>query len=468
MSDLLESRYASPEMAEIFSAQAKYSTWRRLWVALARAEKHLGLPITEEQIAEMAANVDKIDFEAVERIEKTLRHDVMAHIAAFGECCPKAKGIIHLGATSAYVTDNTDLLQMREGLRLLKNKLAFLIQTMAQMAEHFAELPTLSYTHLQPAQPTTVGKRIALWLQDFLFDLREILAKETNFSFLGVKGATGTQASFLSLFEGNHQKVETLEKLVASEMGFDRVWTISCQTYPRKEDQLIFNLLSGLASSAHKCATDLRLLCHMQEVDEPFSEKQVGSSAMPHKRNPMRCERICSLSRLLISFAENPAYTAATQWLERSLDDSANRRLVIPQAFMVADALLNLLQNVFSGLTFYPKAIAAHLERELPFLALESIMMEAVKKGGDRQKIHERLREHSLAASRRVKEEGKAPDLLERIAEDKELGLAKIKLDPKQFIGCAPEQVRTFLKEEVEPLLKKVGSIKPSHAPVNY
>lgn len=462
--DPLAARYASREMAAIFSPQFKYSTWRRLWLALARAEKTLGLPITDAQIKELAAHVDQIDFAAAARLEKSLRHDVMAHIAVYGEACPQAKGVIHLGATSAYVTDNTDLIQIRAAFQLLKVRLAKFIQILASLAEKYADLPTLSYTHLQPAQPTTVGKRLCLWLQDFLIDLRELLSRETSIAFLGVKGATGTQASFLSLFGGDRAKVTALDELVAKEMGFKRILLITSQTYPRKEDQRFISMLTGLGCSAHKCATDLRILSYMQEVEEPFEERQIGSSAMPHKRNPIRSERICGLSRYLISLSENPAYNAATQWLERSLDDSANRRLVIPQVFMTADAIVNLLQNVFSGLTVYPQAIAAHLKKELPFLALEAILMQAVKKGGDRQQLHERLRQHSLAASARMKEGGEI-DLLERLTKDSSLHLSQEELsscmDAGQFIGCAPEQVRRFLQEEVSPLLATLGPLTP-------
>jgi adenylosuccinate lyase len=468
--DPLTTRYASREMRAIFSDKFKYESWRHLWVALAKAEKSLGLPITREQIEQMEERLSPIDFARVAVLEKISRHDVMAHIAAFGECAPLAAPIIHLGATSAFVTDNTDLLQIRAGLQLLKGKFVRLIETMQKLATQYADLPCLSYTHLQPAQPTTVGKRLCLWLQDFLTDVKDLLAFEEAFVFLGLKGATGTQASYLALFDGDEEKVHELEKRVSKEMGFDRVWTITCQTYPRKQDQRLLNLLASFGSSAHKCATDLRLLSHMQQLDEPFEEQQAGSSAMPHKRNPMRSERICALSRYLISLAENPAYTAATQWLERSLDDSANRRIVLSGSFLTADAILNLLQNVFSGLVFYPKVIAAALDKELPFLCLETLLMQGVKKGGDRQKLRAALSKHSLASSRKMKEEGGDPDLFERICADPSLNISQADIQAsinlRKLVGSAPSQVRQFLREEVEPLLSKIGEVKVPVSPV--
>lgn len=455
----LPHRYASPEMSSLFSPQFKYRTWRRLWTALAKAQQSLGAPITADQIKAMEQNIDKIDFDEVAKFEKKSRHDVMAHIAAFAACAPKAKPIIHLGATSAFVTDNGDLIQMREGLQILKRKFFLLIKEMASFAKKQAALGTLSYTHLQPAQPTTVGKRSCLWLQDFLIDFNTLLEREEGLRFLGVKGATGTGASFLALFNGDAKKVKKLDELVAKAFGFSHLFSISGQTYTRKQDILILSFLASFAASAHKFATDLRLLAHLKEIDEPHEKEQVGSTAMPHKQNPMRSERICSLARFLISLSENGFYNLATQWMERSLDDSANRRLVIPEAFLTADALLNLLINVASNLTLYPKMIQKHLEEELPFMALETILVEAVKKGKDRQSVHERLRLHSREASRRIKEEGLPPDLLERIERDKSIGLSKKEIEKlmkvENFYGLAEEQTHHFLESEVAPILKK-------------
>jgi adenylosuccinate lyase len=461
----LSHRYASEEMSYLFSPYYKVLTWRKLWIALARAQKHLGLPITDAQILSLETHCKQIDFERAEAHEKTMRHDVMAHIHTFGEQCPEARAILHLGATSCYVTDNTDLIQMREALLLLRNKTVQVIRQLSLFAEKHASLATLSYTHLQPAQPTTVGKRACLWIQDLIDDLHAFEHLSTQLRFLGVKGATGTQASFLTLFNGDHHKVKKLEHFVAEEMGFSRLFSISGQTYSRKQDIAILSALSSFAASSHKCATDIRLLAHMKEIEEPFAEKQVGSSAMPYKRNPMRSERICGLARFLLSLNENPLYTEATQWLERTLDDSANRRLSLPEAFLTADAILNLLCNITAGLIVHPKKIAAHLHEEIPFLATEHLLMEAVKKGKDRQHIHERLRKHSIAASHRIKEEGLAGDLLERIAADSEIGLSHDDVyrhsHVNHFIGRAKEQTHEFLKEEVTPLLKKHEEIKP-------
>ncbi len=462
----LATRYASREISFLFSAEFKYVTWRRLWIALAKAEKALGLSITEEQIQELHEKLHQIDYTKAEEYEKQFRHDVMAHIHAYGDLCPKAKGIIHWGATSCFVTDNTDLIQMHEGLKILQAKLVQLIRQLSAFAEKNAKLPCLSYTHFQPAQPTSVGKRACLWIQDFLLDFKDLEKLQETFSFLGAKGATGTQASFLLLFEGDHEKVKKLDRLVAQEMGFSKLFAISGQTYTRKQDMRIFTFLSGLAASAHKLATDIRLLAHLNELDEAFESKQVGSSAMPHKRNPIHSERVCGLARFLLSLAENPAYTAATQWLERSLDDSSNRRLAIPEAFLTADAILNLLLSITSKITVYPQVIARHLQEQLPYMAAENILMEAVKKGKDRQKTHARIKEHCQTASSAFKEKGEVVDLLRSFWEDREIGLtekevkavAKVDL----FIGRSQSQVEEFLHEEISPLLKKYDSLKVS------
>lgn len=461
----LSTRYASPEMSHLFSPHVRYLTWRRLWIALAKSQKALGLPITGEQISELEAAVENIDLATAEDYEKKFRHDVMAHIHAFGDLCPKARAIIHLGATSCFVTDNTDLIQIREGLKLLRNKIVQVIRQLSAFATEHAALPCLSYTHFQPAQPTTVGKRVAMWLQDLLMDLSDVERTLDDIRFLGVKGATGTQASFLSLFGGDHNKVKQLETLVAKEMGFSLLFPISGQTYTRKQDIRIVSVLASFASSCHKFATDLRLLAHLKEVEEPFAEHQIGSSAMPYKRNPMRSERICGLARFLISLHENPLYTQAFQWFERSLDDSANRRLYFPEAFLTADAIANLMCNITAGILIHPKIIEKHLNEELPFLATEHILMEAVKKGKDRQKVHERLRLHSLESSKRIKEEGFPCDLSERIAQDPDIGLTdqelKTVMHLKHFIGRSVEQTQEFLNEEVNPVLEKHKGIAP-------
>ena len=459
----LSHRYASEEMSYIFSLHFKFFTWRKLWIALAVGQRQLGLPISERQISAMLDALEKIDLTRAEEYEKKFRHDVMAHIHAFGDLCPEAKGVIHLGATSCFVTDNTDLIQINEGLRILRNKIIQVIRQLHPFAQEYASLACLSYTHFQPAQPTTVGKRACLWLQDFLMDLADVERVIADIRFLGVKGATGTQASFLALFEGDHSKVKKLEEFIAKEMGFSRPFLVTGQTYSRKQDIRILSMLSSFAASAHKFATDLRLLAHLKEIEEPFAEKQVGSSAMPYKRNPMRSERICGLARFLISLNENALYTEATQWLERSLDDSANRRLYLPEAFLTADAILNLLCNVTAGMIVHPKIIQRHLNDELPFLATEQILMEAAKRGKDRQSVHERLRIHSLQASHRIKEEGGTNDLLERIAQDPEIGLSKDEIaegiDIKHFMGRAIEQTHEFLNEEVSPMLNKYKEI---------
>ncbi len=452
-------RYASREMSYLFSPHYKYLTWRKLWIALAKGQKQLGLPISAEQITAMQTNCDQIDLAKAQEYEKKFRHDVMAHIHAFGDQCPQAKGIIHLGATSSFVTDNADLIQMHEALKLLRNKIVLILRHLYAFAAQYAGLPTLSYTHFQAAQPTTVGKRACLWLQDFLIDLQEIERLYDTMRFLGVKGATGTQASFVSLFNGDVSKVKELEALISKEMGFSHLFTIAGQTYTRKQDILILNVLSSFAASAHKYATDIRLLCQLKEIEEPFGENQIGSSAMPYKRNPVRSERICGLARFLLSLHQNAPYTQATQWLERSLDDSSNRRLYLPEAFLSADALMNLLDNVTQGLVVNKHVISKHLLDELPFLITEQILMHAVKKGKDRQIVHERLRHHTLQAGRRIKQEGRPNDLLEEIQADPAIGLSRAEIDAivssPELIGCAEEQTHSFLNHEVFPFLKK-------------
>ncbi len=444
-------RYASGEMAHLFSAHRRALTWRTLWLALAKGERELGLPIAAEQIEELKAHLNDLDEEECARQEEILEHDVMAHIAAFGKVCPKAQGILHLGATSCYVTDNGDLLLMREGLDLLLEKLHSVTVALAAFAKTHAQLPCLSFTHLQPAQPTTVGKRACLWLQDLLFDSKELKRLKENLPFLGVKGATGTQASFLKLFDGDAQKVEALDRFVAKEMGFEHVLTIASQTYPRKIDQMVVNALALLAASIHKMATDLRLLAHMGEMEEPFKKSQVGSSAMPYKRNPMRSERLCSLARYLLTLSQNPPATAASQWLERTLDDSAGRRCTLPEAFLTADALLSELLPLIQGLILYPEVIQGNLEREMPYLALENILMEAVKRGKDRQQTHELLRTMARAAKDRERR-GERIDLLELLSKESGIGLTlqelKALTNIQEFIGLAPLQVHRFLQEE--------------------
>lgn len=461
-------RYASPEMSYLFSPHFKYTTWRKLWIALAKAQKQLGLPISSEQIKSMEDAAEKIDFVKATEYEKKFRHDVMAHIHAFGDACPEARGIIHLGATSCFVTDNTELIQIHKALNLICHKIVFVLRHLHDFATKWADVPTLSYTHFQAAQPTTIGRRTCLWMQDLLIDIHQIEYLLEHLRFLGVKGATGTQASFIALFEGDEGKVKELETLVSKEMHFFRLFAISGQTYTRKQDILVFNVLSSFAASVHKCTTDIRLLCHLKEIEEPFAEKQIGSSAMPYKRNPMRSERICGLARFLLSLHENPLYTEATQWMERTLDDSSNRRLYFPEAFLTADSILDLLNNVTKGLIVHPKMVQKHLEEELPFLMTEYILMEAVKKGKDRQIIHERLRHHSLEVGRRIKEEGLQNDLLHRIEKDSAIGLshkeiAAIATSP-YLVGRSEAQTHEFLNHEVFPILKKYEHIK-DHTP---
>jgi adenylosuccinate lyase len=450
-------RYASPEMSRLWGDQTKFRTWRQLWVWLAEAETELGLSITREQISELQKNIDAIDFAAAEAYEKRSRHDVMAHVHTYGDQCPRARGIIHLGATSCYVTDNTDLMLMRDGLRMLAGRLAATIDRLATFAKQYRDIACLGFTHFQPAQPTTVGKRACLWAYDLAIDLAEIEHRIAEIKARGVKGTTGTQASFLELFGGDHAKVKRLEEIVAVKMGFDSAYPVTGQTYSRKVDSQILAALSGIAQSAHKAATDIRLLASRKELEEPFEEEQVGSSAMAYKRNPMRSERICGLSRYLVSLEASSAATASTQWLERTLDDSANRRLVIPQAFLAADAILILYQNVASGLVVYPKVIAKNLAEELPFMATENILMAAVAAGGDRQDLHERIRRHSRAAAEVVKGQGGANDLLDRLKDDPAFAKVNVAaaLEPKKFVGRAPEQVDEFSAQIVEPIRQR-------------
>ena len=453
----LSSRYASDEMLYIFSADKKFSTWRRLWVALARAEMELGLPVTQEQVHELEAHLTDIDYDRAAQWEKKLRHDVMAHVHTYGELCPKAMPIIHLGATSCYVGDNTDVILMREGLELVRDKLVRVLNRLAKFAEEYKALPTLGFTHFQAAQLVTVGKRATLWMNDLLSDLAEVEYRISTLKLLGSKGTTGTQASFLELFEGDHEKVKELERKIAKEMGFDQVVPVSGQTYSRKMDYNVVSTLAGIAQSASKFATDLRLLCHLKEVEEPFEKNQIGSSAMPYKRNPMRCERICSLARYVIVDVGNPAVTAATQWFERTLDDSANKRISVPEAFLAVDAILNIYENVASGLVVHPKVIEKHVLEELPFMASENIMMDAVKRGGNRQELHERIRVLSQEAGKNVKDLGLSNNLIDLIAADPAFGMTKeeltVHLEPAQYIGRCPQQVEEFLREEVDPVL---------------
>ncbi|MDL2288825.1 adenylosuccinate lyase [Oscillospiraceae bacterium OttesenSCG-928-F05] len=454
----LSSRYAGEDMQFLFSPDNKFRTWRRLWIALAEAERELGLPVTEAQLADLRRHAEDIDYEAAAAYEKKLRHDVMAHIHAYGDQCPEARPIIHLGATSCYVTDNTDILILRDALGIVRAKLLRVIALLAEFAEDHRALPTLGFTHFQPAQLTTVGKRATLWIYEFMLDVEEITHRLDTLQLLGSKGTTGTQASFLELFDGDHGKVEALEKKIAEALDFTSVAPVSGQTYSRKVDYFALSALSGVAQSASKFATDLRLLSHLKEIEEPYEKNQIGSSAMPYKRNPMRSERICALSRFVMSTAQNPAFTAATQWFERTLDDSANKRLAVPEAFLAVDAVLNIVINVASGLIVHEKVIRKHIDEELPFMASENILMDAVKRGGDRQALHERIRELSLVAGRRVKDEGLGNNLVELIAADSTFGVSKgeieARLNPSDYVGRAPEQVDAFLRDAVTPLLK--------------
>ena len=458
----LSSRYASDEMQYIFSPDKKFSTWRRLWVALARAEMELGLPVTQEQVDELEAHLTDIDYDKAAAYEKKHRDDVMAHVHTYGEACPKAMPIIHLGATSCYVGDNTDVIIMREGLELVRNKLVQVLSRLADFAREYKALPTLGFTHFQAAQLVTVGKRATLWMNELLMDLEEVEHRISTLKLLGSKGTTGTQASFLELFEGDHEKVKELERRIAEELGFDAVVPVSGQTYSRKMDYNVLSTLAGIAQSASKFATDLRLLCHLKEVEEPFEKNQIGSSAMPYKRNPMRCERICSLARYVIVDAGNPAVTTATQWFERTLDDSANKRISIPEAFLAVDAILNIYMNVASGLVVHPKVIRRHVMEELPFMASENIMMDAVKRGGDRQELHERIRVLSQEAGRNVKDLGLSNNLIDLMAEDPAFGMSREELtahlEPERYIGRCPEQVEEFLAQEIAPVLEKYAA----------
>ncbi len=453
----LSSRYASDEMQYIFSPDKKFSTWRRLWIALARAEMELGLPVTQEQIDEMEAHITDIDYEMAAQKERELRHDVMAHIHTFGALCPKAMPIIHLGATSCYVGDNTDVILMREGLQLVRDKLVRVLAALASFADKYKALPTLGFTHFQAAQLVTVGKRATLWMNELLMDLDEVEYRIQGLKLLGCKGTTGTQASFLELFAGDHEKCRELDRKIAREMGFQETVPVSGQTYSRKVDAAVLATLSGIAQSASKFATDLRLLCHLKEVEEPFERHQIGSSAMPYKRNPMRCERICSLARYVMVDVNNASITAATQWFERTLDDSANKRLSVPEAFLAVDAILNIYLNVVSGLVVHEQVIHRHIMEELPFMASENIMMDAVKRGGNRQELHERIRVLSQEAGRNVKDLGLANNLLELIAADPAFGLnmedLSAHMDPALYIGRCPQQVEEFLRDDVQPVL---------------
>jgi len=455
----LNSRYASKEMQYIFSPDKKFSTWRKLWIALAESEKELGLDITDEQIAEMKEHIYDINYDVAREREKEVRHDVMSHVYAYGVQCPKAKGIIHLGATSCYVGDNTDIIIMTEALQLVKKKLVSLIGELARFARDNKNLPTLAFTHFQPAQPTTVGKRATLWLEDLMMDLEDIDYQLSKAKLLGCKGTTGTQASFMELFEGDHEKCKELDRKIAKKMGYSESFPVSGQTYPRKLDSQILNVLSLIAQSAYKFSNDIRLLQHLKQIEEPFEKSQIGSSAMAYKRNPMRSERIGSLARYVIVDALNPAITAATQWFERTLDDSANKRISIPEAFLAVDAILNLYINVVDGLVVYDKVIYQQFMKEIPFMATENIMMDAVKKGGDRQELHEKIRVHSMEAGKTVKLEGKDNNLAELIAADKSFGLTLEEINavmkPENFVGRAPAQVDDFLKEYVMPVLEK-------------
>ena len=468
----LSARYASKEMKYIFSPDKKFRTWRKLWIALAESEKELGLPITQEQIDELKAHADDINYEVAQEREKIVRHDVMSHVYAYGVQCPNAKGIIHLGATSCYVGDNTDIIIMTEGLKLIRNKLITVIRNLSKFADEYKALPTLAFTHFQPAQPTTVGKRATLWLQELLMDLEDVEYQLSKAKLLGSKGTTGTQASFLELFDGNHEKCKMLDHKIAEKMGYKACFPVSGQTYSRKLDSQFLNVLAGIAQSAAKFSNDIRLLQHLKEVEEPFEKNQIGSSAMAYKRNPMRSERIGSLSRYVMVDVLNGYFTTATQWFERTLDDSANKRLSVPEAFLAVDGILSLYANVADGLVVYPKVIEQRLRKELPFMATENIMMDAVKKrGADRQQLHERIREHSMAASRVVKVEGGENDLLERIAADDAFGvtieeLEKI-LKPENYTGRAKEQTEDFLNECIKPVLEKYADVESDKPEIN-
>lgn len=468
----LSARYASKEMKYIFSPDKKFRTWRKLWIALAESEKELGLPITQEQIDELKAHADDINYEVAQEREKIVRHDVMSHVYAYGVQCPNAKGIIHLGATSCYVGDNTDIIIMTEGLKLIRNKLITVIRNLSKFADEYKALPTLAFTHFQPAQPTTVGKRATLWLQELLMDLEDVEYQLSKAKLLGSKGTTGTQASFLELFDGDHEKCKILDRKIAEKMGYKVCFPVSGQTYSRKLDSQFLNVLAGIAQSAAKFSNDIRLLQHLKEVEEPFEKNQIGSSAMAYKRNPMRSERIGSLSRYVMVDVLNGYFTTATQWFERTLDDSANKRLSVPEAFLAVDGILSLYANVADGLVVYPKVIEQRLRKELPFMATENIMMDAVKKrGADRQQLHEKIREHSMAASRVVKVEGGENDLLERIAADEAFGVTLEELEkilkPENYTGRAKEQTEDFLNECIKPVLEKYADVESDKPEIN-
>jgi len=468
----LSARYASKKMKYIFSPDKKFRTWRKLWIALAESEKELGLPITQEQIDELKAHADDINYEVAQEREKIVRHDVMSHVYAYGVQCPNAKGIIHLGATSCYVGDNTDIIIMTEGLKLIRNKLITVIRNLSKFADEYKALPTLAFTHFQPAQPTTVGKRATLWLQELLMDLEDVEYQLSKAKLLGSKGTTGTQASFLELFDGDHEKCKMLDRKIAEKMGYKACFPVSGQTYSRKLDSQFLNVLAGIAQSAAKFSNDIRLLQHLKEVEEPFEKNQIGSSAMAYKRNPMRSERIGSLSRYVMVDVLNGYFTTATQWFERTLDDSANKRLSVPEAFLAVDGILSLYANVADGLVVYPKVIEQRLRKELPFMATENIMMDAVKKrGADRQQLHEKIREHSMAASRVVKVEGGENDLLERIAADEAFGVTLEELEkilkPENYTGRAKEQTEDFLNECIKPVLEKYADVESDKPEIN-
>ncbi len=467
----LSERYASKEMQYVFSPDKKFRTWRRLWIALAETEKELGLPITEEQIEELRAHADDINYDVAKEREKIVRHDVMSHVYAYGQQCPKAKGIIHLGATSCYVGDNTDMIIMSEALKIVRTKLVNVIAELADFAEKYKALPTLAFTHFQPAQPTTVGKRATLWMQEFAMDLEDLDYVAGTLKLLGSKGTTGTQASFLELFDGDQETIDKIDPMIAKKMGFETCYPVSGQTYSRKVDTRVLNVLAGIAASAHKMSNDIRLLQHLKEVEEPFEKTQIGSSAMAYKRNPMRSERIASLSRYVMVDALNPAITSATQWFERTLDDSANKRLSVPEGFLAVDGILDLCLNVVDGLVVYPKVIEKRLMSELPFMATENIMMDAVKAGGDRQELHERIRELSMEAGRNVKEKGLDNNLLELIAADPAFGLSEEELkktmDPSKYVGRAPIQVENYLNQVIRPLLEENKNILGVKAEIN-
>ena len=467
----LSERYASKEMQYIFSPDMKFRTWRRLWIALAETEKELGLNITQEQIDELKAHAEDINYDVAKERERQVRHDVMSHVYAYGVQCPKAKGIIHLGATSCYVGDNTDIIVMTEALKLVKKKLVNVIAELSAFADKYKDQPTLAFTHFQPAQPTTVGKRATLWTQEFLLDLEDLEYVLGTMKLLGSKGTTGTQASFLELFDGDQETIDKIDPMIAEKMGFKECYPVSGQTYSRKVDTRVANILAGIAASAHKMSNDIRLLQHLKEVEEPFEKSQIGSSAMAYKRNPMRSERIASLSRYVMVDALNPAITSATQWFERTLDDSANKRLSIPEGFLAIDGILDLCLNVVDGLVVYPKVIEKHMMAELPFMATENIMMDAVKAGGDRQELHERIRELSMEAGKTVKVEGKDNNLLELIAADPAFNLSledlKKAMEPSRYVGRAPKQVEEFLEEVINPILKENEEVLGMTAQIN-